>query len=600
MLFASRVRRCGGDGDCATKSMRFSAVRTVKLLVYFQYVNLLLIMIWMVVARCYHTAWRLDEALSAGTETGGNGLDNSLDQLACDIDNLHSLLEEKRQGVSKLEEIVRGEQAPIRRDEPPTRVTVSRPLSGADVKAVHTRIFSMARESEHDVVPWSVFNRTHYHHTQGRETGGLLTGWRLREVQLVLRTAVHSLPSSYTADGFTDGFRFLMRRYGIAYELFFTSNKSKTDVRRVRIMRALGRLATSDLGMSSSPSTLGKLNDYQRALTAHPHVNSSRFNDGHVRTSNQRVTSSLHKLESLRRPLHFVLLVTGRKKHLIEFLHSFIVNVLGVKTGAKYVQSVDVHLTIVAMTPDSSLANKLEVAVKERCRAIDFDRVTFKWLADKFDTELALRAAMDLYGAGDNAVMSLINVDMRFNKESVKRCRNLPERGRRVYWPVSFRLYNVRLAHGASAVKVKLEKRFRLSPSVGFWAEQDYDVFCMFASDLTSALGNLSLDSETRQSLPLFTLAIYRQFARSGSFRSMRLPDRTLIRLYRPMRCALNAVPNPVEARAAQKRYDQCREHRARNLAPHKTLAYLALGPRAARDKLFAAERLLLDEMENR
>ncbi|XP_065190440.1 chondroitin sulfate N-acetylgalactosaminyltransferase 1-like [Sycon ciliatum] len=577
MLFANNS--ANGDGVWAHVTMRFSAVRIVKLLAF---INLLLIVVWLIVARCYQGARLPDKALSGVSAAGGDPELETLEQLFTDIEKLRGVVEEKRQEASKLESSVQVEQAWIRRDEPPTRATLGKPLSDADAKEAYRRMLALAPKNEYDNTPWSMFNRTHYYHSSvgvGRESGGVLAGWRLREAEMVLSTAADSLPSWYAKDGFLEGFRCLKRHYGMVYELYFTDNKSKTDVRRVRVVRALGNLTASDIGMEPA-ALLG--NDLKRALVS----------------TGERAKHSLHEVEPSRRLLHFVLpVVHSSTKHLLEFLDYFIANVLGVKAGATYAASMDLHLTVVIVMADMTLADRLEAAVRGRCRGVGFDDVTFQRLVDRFDTSAVLRAAM-VYSPGDGVVVSLINVDTRFNKESAKRCRYLPERGLRVYWPVAFRLYNVRLAHGKSADEVPLAKRLRLAASGGFWAEQDYDVFCMFGSDVKSVLSNVSLDSVTRQSLSLSTLAFYRQFARSSRFSIVRLPDRSLFRVHRPAKCALNAVQNPVDARAEEKRYDRCRERKARNLASHKTLAHLALGPQADRDKILAEETLLLDEME--
>lgn len=89
-----------------------------------------------------------------------------------------------------------------------------------------------------------------------------------------------------------------------------------------------------------------------------------------------------------------------------------------------------------------------------------------------------------------------------------------------------------------------------------------------------------------------FDKAMFEHYLQSD-IQVLRSPDRALFRVYRPVRCQLNAS---VANESIQAIFDRCIELKALHEAPHKQLASLAFGSKQQRDKIARQEEIDLKE----
>ena len=308
-----------------------------------------------------------------------------------------------------------------------------------------TQMDEVVPVNEYDVVPWQAFTLDEEFRTDigvARKTGGALHPTRKEEINLVVDTALKSLPATFSRKNFVDGLQRTYRDLGIQYQLYFQNPDDANEIRHVQVMRALEQLSPA-----RSPPVM-----------------------------------SIEQLQVPGRGLEVIVPVTGRLKHTAEFLDAFLESVLHVKPGSKYTSVTPaVKLTFVAMISTPDILQQLEQLVQTRCTQVGYKsaRVVKETTmpASTSSWRSAMQTALHSRGNDKGDIVVILDIDHRLNSEVLRRCVGVALKGKRVYWPIPFQFYNPHLV--LEKVPVAPEKVMKINGQHGFWSAGRYTAACI-------------------------------------------------------------------------------------------------------------------------
>ncbi|XP_065190499.1 uncharacterized protein LOC135821360 [Sycon ciliatum] len=390
--------------------------------------------------------------------------------------------------------------------------------------------FADLDENATEVHVWSAFDRAFFFDRGPNPQdppSGRLTRARRVEVELVVRTSVKSLPELQGRGNATPratllfGYKQTARHLGTRYDLYFQlSTEQGTSVQRVQLIRPLGDLILHrDKGfVRAAPS---KASSRQRTPRLHVLVPAStrgqlhRLSEFIAHLVNTTAASSRARQTWLLRTVTFTLIVMTTDKRTLEHVTNVVRNSVG----------------------EASLADRFNVAF---INASEFDwRLAIK--------RLPSRHAQGGSSDDTEDILAVLETDHLASPTTLQRCLAMVSSGKRAFWPVPLRLYNPRLvpmatmrgkrlkvANGLGTWQVDDFSAFCMARSdVASALGAIQDQHPSTRSTNTPELGEL--------------LFKHGQRSAAGQVRMMRAPEPTLFRQYRPMKCTLPRPAPPEE-----------------------------------------------------
>lgn len=127
-----------------------------------------------------------------------------------------------------------------------------------------------------------------------------------------------------------------------------------------------------------------------------------------------------------------------------------------------------------------SMLNKLR-SNKIQCK--------FIFLNEAFSRGRGLQVGVDDWQKKD-VILFFCDVDVIFNFEFLQRCRLNVEKGKRVYYPMVFSLYNPKVVYTMHGYQIPREdKQLVISKDTGFWRDFGYGMTCQYKSDFEKIRG---------------------------------------------------------------------------------------------------------------
>ncbi len=243
--------------------------------------------------------------------------------------------------------------------------------------------------------------------------------------------------------------------------------------------------------------------------------------------------------------INFLITLSGLSERLEHFLKEYERNVL--ELGE------DATLTVVLF--DSPDAAKVRLMIQKYVTRYHGAKITVINAPGKFARGVGLDIGAKLFK--DDQLLFFVDVDLDITTEFLQRCRLNSVRGKQVYFPVFFKLYNPNFVNkyhrGNSSLLITRHR--------GHWAHYSYGMACLYASDYEKSGGfDTSMKGWGEEDIDFLNKVM-----KSG-LEVFRAPDPGLIHNWHRKTCNKDTVTNPIA-------YEHCLQSKGENLADRVELS---------------------------
>lgn len=178
--------------------------------------------------------------------------------------------------------------------------------------------------------------------------------------------------------------------------------------------------------------------------------------------------------------INLVLPLSGRLEPFNQFLSRF------VRTVIK--QDRRVFLTVVYFGQEGleQVKNNLTVIAKEH----KYKYMKLVTLKEEFSRGRGLQVGALSWKSTNDVLLFLCDVDISFTIDFLERCRVNTEKGKKVYYPIIFSLYNPSVVYSLQDMQIPSDReQLVISRNTGFWRDFGYGMTCQYLSDFKSVKG---------------------------------------------------------------------------------------------------------------
>lgn len=212
--------------------------------------------------------------------------------------------------------------------------------------------------------------------------------------------------------------------------------------------------------------------------------------------------------------------------------------------------------------------DEVEAIVRKIAISYHYKDMRVLALRGKFSRGKALREGAKRCPISGDVLMFFCDVDIIITTDFLERCRVNTERGKRVYYPIVFSLYNPSIVSAFAEPTLRTANNNNdalvLSDDTGFWRDFGYGMICHFRSDFLKLNGF----NETISGWGLEDLFLYRKYLRSD-LTVVRATDPGIVHLWHEKTCDVALAPD---------QYRSCLRSKALNEASHAQLGMMTFG----------------------
>ncbi|GFO39401.1 hexosyltransferase [Plakobranchus ocellatus] len=395
-----------------------------------------------------------------------------------------------------------------------------------------------AYKTEFEVIPFNRFiiNRIYMVDPGlGKRVVERPIGSKKKDVNEILLQAVEALNRNrsdsnlpkYTFDHFVEGIYRSDPASGAHYELYFVN---------------------LDDGNVQIPSGLRSDPNHQQYLYTNSYVRLSMF-----RPFSPPVSVKQHVIKTGPDWINLILPLSGRVDTFKVFMDQF--EAVCIKQDRR------VYLTVVYFGTEG--LTDVKAIMSRTAKMNKFKHMKLVTLNETFTRGRGLQIGALNWRGGADVLMFFCDVDIMFMPEFLERCRLNSEKGKRVYYPIVFSLYNPKIVYSLQDLPMpSLQEQLVLSKDTGFWRDFGYGMTCQYRSDFLKIKGF----DEQITGWGGEDVLLYQKFIRSEYF-VVRATDPAIFHLWHEKFCDPNL---------SAQQYRSCIRSKALNEASHSQLGLLA------------------------
>ena len=262
--------------------------------------------------------------------------------------------------------------------------------------------------------------------------------------------------------------------------------------------------------------------------------------------------ASQDTMSTRRETVNLILPLAGRVDKFQQFMERF----------ARVCIRVDKHVYLTVVYFGDSGLNDVKNIIGKISKSYRFKNIRLITLSEQFSRGRGLQVGAQSWTQGD-VLMFLCDVDIVFSTDFLERCRLNTEKGKRVYYPMVFSLYNPNVVYSLQDMDMPPEnEQLVISKDTGFWRDFGYGMTCQYRSDFLKIKGF----DEDIQGWGLEDVYLYRKYVRSEML-AVRATDPGIFHLWHEKICDPKLPPD---------QYKSCIRSKALNEASHPQLGMLA------------------------
>lgn len=216
-----------------------------------------------------------------------------------------------------------------------------------------------------------------------------------------------------------------------------------------------------------------------------------------------------------RQTINFILPLSGRYESFERFLKLY--EEICIKSGEQ------TRLYVVLYKEDFEKSDKLIRGVQLKYRE---SGVSVVYINEEFSRAKALDCGLNLLS--DEDLVLFIDVDMIFDTKSLQRIRQNTRKGRSVYFPIVYSLYNPQITN-------RTYLNFSIDQETGFWRQFGFGIVSLYKSDYRDLGGfNLLISGWGFEDVTFYDNVI------KSKLKIIRSVDPGLVHVYHSINCDIN------------------------------------------------------------
>ena len=250
---------------------------------------------------------------------------------------------------------------------------------------------------------------------------------------------------------------------------------------------------------------------------------------------------SVEYINSVSRTVNIIVPLRGR----LQIFESFLLNLVEIKASADF----NLHLTVVFFGTQGLEDVHLLI---NKAKGLGLRNIHFVHIphAEYFDRGAGIQKGIESWKGG-NDIIFVCDTDMLIRKDFFERCITFTERGRSVYFPVVFSLFNpdiIDFFNNETTTNRTDNNDFTISRHRGFWRDFGFGMLCAYKSDFFKVGGYRQWNRKTADPFWGYEdVDLHKRFVKHPELNVIRAPDPGIVHKWHPKICPYSLPPHKLK-----------------------------------------------------